>query len=575
MTSVAISIIVPVYNVERYLGHCLSSLVNQTLKNIEIIVVNDGSPDNSQQIIDKYASEHPNKIKAYIKLNGGLGDARNFGIEKATGEYVTFVDSDDWLELNACDLLYVFAKENQHDFVVFDKYTYIEATGEKHISLGYYAEAEFNHKNAAINSIRPAHACNKLISRELMRDFRFQSIWYEDIGLIPAVLSYSQNIGYLKKPLYYYRQNSGSITYQDKSQRNLEIINAWSKVIQLTSPDFREEIAYAVYMSVAEFLIFRPRFAAAYVEFVQANAELFEENEYIQKAIRDEILPNLFEMPIIPKKIHYFWFGRGNKPAIFEKCIVSWEKFAPGYEIIEWSEDNCDLDVNEYVKQAYQAKKYAFVSDYFRLHVLYEHGGFYVDTDTEFNDYIEQLRLNHAVFPFETRDYVCAGIIASIPNCSVINALMDTYKNDFFVNADGSFRTNNTVPKRITSLLKSDYGLDTNGTTQKLKDSVKVYSANYLIIDVYDGKNIAVHHYDASWWDVKDEVSYKHIVLQDYFANSENYIAYSPQKMNSRCKRLLYYILFDRETLKNKLSIKLYNRPILYKFCKKALNILP
>ena len=101
-----VSVIVPVYNVEKYIKKCLDSLVNQTLEDIEIVVINDGSPDNSQKIIDKYVKKYPDKVKSYIKQNGGLGSARNYGIEKAMGKYLCFVDSDDYINLDALEKLY-------------------------------------------------------------------------------------------------------------------------------------------------------------------------------------------------------------------------------------------------------------------------------------------------------------------------------------------------------------------------------------------------------------------------------------------------------------------------------------
>jgi len=116
---VKVSVIVPVYNVELYLEKCLDSLVNQTLKEIEIIVVNDGSPDNSQEIIDKYAKEYKN-IKAYKKKNGGLSDARNYGIKKASGEYIAFIDSDDYVRLDMYEKMYNKAKSGNFDMVVCD-----------------------------------------------------------------------------------------------------------------------------------------------------------------------------------------------------------------------------------------------------------------------------------------------------------------------------------------------------------------------------------------------------------------------------------------------------------------------
>jgi glycosyltransferase involved in cell wall biosynthesis len=118
-----ISIIVPVYNTEKYLKKCLDSLVNQSLKDIEIIIINDGSTDNSQNIIDEYKNKYPKLIKSYIKENGGLSDARNFGLAKAKGEYIGFVDSDDYVDYKLFELLNnEIKKEKDIDIIRFQGY---------------------------------------------------------------------------------------------------------------------------------------------------------------------------------------------------------------------------------------------------------------------------------------------------------------------------------------------------------------------------------------------------------------------------------------------------------------------
>ena len=115
-----LSIVVPVYNVEKYLNKCLDSLANQTLDNYEVIVVNDGTKDNSQAIIDDYVAKYPTIFKSYIKDNGGLSDARNYGIRYATGEYITFLDSDDYIEYNTYQNMLEIAYRGNHDLVVAD-----------------------------------------------------------------------------------------------------------------------------------------------------------------------------------------------------------------------------------------------------------------------------------------------------------------------------------------------------------------------------------------------------------------------------------------------------------------------
>ena len=121
-----VSIIVPVWGVEKYISKCLESLVNQTLDDIEIILVNDGSPDNSQKIIDEYVKRYPQKVISYIKENGGQGSARNYGIKVATGEFISFVDSDDYIELNMVEKMYIKAKKDKSDIVICGNYNVSE-----------------------------------------------------------------------------------------------------------------------------------------------------------------------------------------------------------------------------------------------------------------------------------------------------------------------------------------------------------------------------------------------------------------------------------------------------------------
>ena len=116
-----VSIVVPIYNVEKYLKQCIESIINQTLQDIEIILVDDGSPDNCPQICDEYAKKD-SRIKVVHKKNGGLSSARNAGIEVATGDFIGFVDSDDYIELDMYEKMYNIAKENHVDFVVSDYY---------------------------------------------------------------------------------------------------------------------------------------------------------------------------------------------------------------------------------------------------------------------------------------------------------------------------------------------------------------------------------------------------------------------------------------------------------------------
>lgn len=521
-----VSVIVPVYKVEKYLDKCLNSLVHQTLESLQIIVVNDGSPDNSQIIIDKYVEKYPEKVFGYIKKNGGLGDARNYGMEYAEGEYIAFVDSDDWVDEKMFELMYNFAAKNRYQIVIADMFCINDGWTQGTVAKEYRGEnPDPMISDYVLNSLNPAHACGKLFYNQLFDIQKFPKIWYEDMATIPVIMSYAESIGYLQIPLYYYRQRENSITQINEDRRTLQVMEAWDNIIKNVNMSFKDEVIAAVYQSVEAFIPFKPEFAEEFLHYVKMRREIFESNRYIQEKIKEGGWENLLKKELIPKKLHYFWFGPGEKNELYYKCLDSWKKFAPGFELIEWNETNCDVNECTYVKEAYEAKKWAFVSDYFRIKKLYEYGGIYVDTDTELVSNILSLTVNKTFFAFETKQQIHAGIFGSIPNAPIMKMWLDTYNGEHLIKEDGTLNTSNTIVKRLTQILEKKYKAILNGKKQRLQEGIMLYQPNELTLDMYDGKCIAQHHYEASWWDVKTgNTSYKHEVLKDYFGgdNSNN-----------------------------------------------------
>jgi glycosyltransferase EpsH len=230
---IKVSIIVPVYNVEKYIDKCLKSLVNQTLKEIEIIVINDGSPDNSQKIIDKYVKKYPTKVKSFITENGGQGSARNFGIQKAQGEYILYVDSDDYIELNMAELLYKEAKNKDADIVICGNNIIEDETYNLIKSESSYS---FNDKKDKIcNFIFGKMAVwNKIYKKDLIinNDINFRSrVWYEDVDFSVKAYFQASNITYLDIPLYNYLLREGSTMNNQNVKRNLELCASFDEVI--------------------------------------------------------------------------------------------------------------------------------------------------------------------------------------------------------------------------------------------------------------------------------------------------------------------------------------------------------
>ena len=150
-----VSVIIPVYNVQEYLRECLESLVNQTIKDdLEVIIVNDGSKDNSQNIIDEYVEKYPELFKSYIKENGGQGSARNYGVKKASGEYIGFVDSDDYIENDMYEILYNEGIKKKLDIVVCDMaWVYEDGRKESRETLPRFLK-EFNYSTYILSNPR-------------------------------------------------------------------------------------------------------------------------------------------------------------------------------------------------------------------------------------------------------------------------------------------------------------------------------------------------------------------------------------------------------------------------------------
>ena len=207
MNNIKVSIVAAVYNLEKYLPRCLDALVNQTLQEIEILCVDDGSTDSAPQIIDEYAKKYPEKVKAFHKQNGGEFTTRNYGLERATGEYVTFVDTDDWVEADWAEKLYNTAKENDADLAVcgFER---IDLDTGKVVSTNM---TNFGHSVKKINPqddfmlfINPA-PWNKIYKLEKVKDLRFLDFrGFNDMIFLTSSYTRIKKVAFVPDVLYHY-----------------------------------------------------------------------------------------------------------------------------------------------------------------------------------------------------------------------------------------------------------------------------------------------------------------------------------------------------------------------------------
>lgn len=207
---------------------------------------------------------------------------------------------------------------------------------------------------------------------------------------------------------------------------------------------------------------------------------------------------------MIPKIIHYCWFGGNPLPEDAQKCIASWKKFMPDYEIKEWNESNFDVNITPYTKEAYEARKYAFVSDYARLYALYTDGGIYMDTDVEVLKTLDVFLTHNAFSGFESDGNVPTGMMASEKNSIWAKDLLDGYIGRKFIMPDGSLdmTTNTTV---ITNYMVSK-GLILNNKFQDFPGLATMYPSDYFCpkdhrtgVIKLTKNSYCIHHFAGSW----------------------------------------------------------------------------
>ena len=239
-----VSVIVPIYNVEKYLEKCINSLLSQTLEDIQIILVNDGSKDNSGNIAKEYEKNNKDRVIYVEKENGGLSDARNYGLKYATGNFIAFLDSDDYIEKNAYEEMYNKAIEEDADYVECDFIW--EFPNKTRVDKQY----TYKNKKEMLSFVRVV-AWNKLIKRQLIIDNNLEfpkGLRYEDVEFTYKLIPFINKFTYVDKPFIHYVQREGSIA-NVQNERTAEIFTVLDNVIEFYKKnniyeEYRNELEY-------------------------------------------------------------------------------------------------------------------------------------------------------------------------------------------------------------------------------------------------------------------------------------------------------------------------------------------
>lgn len=254
MQKIDISVIVAIYNVEAYLNRCIDSLVNQTLESIEIILVNDCSPDNSANIAQEYMKKYPDKIRV-INTHENLkqGGARNLGIRVAKGEYIAFVDADDWVDETMYEKLYLKARDTKSDIVVCDYYKTTEKSilsKEYSVKRDLIGELDIDKKRELI--LTPGPIWSKIVKRDLYIKYELffpEKLFYEDNPFASILPIYANKMEYVEEALYYWRIHDISTSHKKDSYHHFDRL----KTAKILLEEFENRGVYNIYKEEVEF----------------------------------------------------------------------------------------------------------------------------------------------------------------------------------------------------------------------------------------------------------------------------------------------------------------------------------
>lgn len=263
---------------------------------------------------------------------------------------------------------------------------------------------------------------------------------------------------------------------------------------------------------------------------------------------------------MIPKRIHYCWFGGNPLSDETKRYINTWRNFCPDYEIIEWNESNFDVTENDYCREAYGAKKWAFVTDYVRLKVLYDYGGIYMDTDVEVCKSLDPLLECEAVSGYESDTRIPTGTMAACRGNEWIGILLHDYDNRHFIRMDGSYDTTTNV-ETITRLTKDYYAIELNGNKITFGNNIVILPFEVLCAkSLHTGdvnmteETLTIHHFAGSW--LSDEYRKRNNIYQKYY----------------RGLSLIHNEYFRRKFAAIISCYKMGGRYILDKICKKIIG---
>ncbi|SHO47131.1 CDP-glycerol glycerophosphotransferase family protein [Anaerocolumna xylanovorans] len=410
MNEVKVSIIVPVYNVEKYLTVCMESLIHQTLEDIEIIVVNDGSPDNSIKILEGYEKEYPAKVRVFTTENRGVSHARNYGLDRAVGEYIMFVDSDDFIELDMAEKLYTKASADNNDLVMCARYNVYEVPGKEELQKKemkvFYMNQNYRMSERKFELVHASpFPWDKLFKRSLLKEIRFpEGLRFEDLVVAFEAMTIAESIGVVPEPLYNYRKTTQVGFLNSFSEATKDIVEAFGLVFRF----MREHKLYDIFKEELEYVCVRHffyRYESFYsdekkgqlplkIDIINATQDFLEReipewpvNHYLKYTASSSLKKHLKHYVDRKKTIRYVTL-RDRLPGRLLRILVR-------------VKDKWDSFQKKWRKFKKSRKKLTFIKNRFKKSKLYKL--YHLPADVRYTKYYEKLSVDEKVILFESK----------------------------------------------------------------------------------------------------------------------------------------------------------------------------
>ncbi len=401
-----VSVIVPVYNTEKQLALCLDSLVFQTLSEIEILVVNDGSTDNSQAIIDAYAEKFPGKVIPLIKENGGPSAARKYGFERARASYVIFIDSDDYVDYHTCERMYNTAIQEDSDAVICAEYRF----DEKNNQYTPFAQLKPGYTYETLLATCAATLSGRLLRADFIKEHAiFENMTYEDAAATVAVFSYTKKISYISAPCYAYVINrAGSITFDNKKMSILDTVRANDVLWERGNPKYRPQLAARLMNRIANESfkneVIYDHLSACAKQFAY---RLYPHEEAIKKYCSETNRKRYNQLCLEPEEMvpATFYLNGFDRRISREKYTQRVGMAYLGEQSIVWlDERSCDMkSAPKCIRDHWKQGHADYVGTWFALKKINEQGGVYIGPDIRVNGTFNRMRFQNAFFGFQDR----------------------------------------------------------------------------------------------------------------------------------------------------------------------------